>query len=100
MHRNGPAAARPICHAKTQFIQKAHRQLAAVPGLKGVASATLPVADAVADVDADAVAAEALISAVWFGCLPASTLPRSSAPSSIDRRSRMEHCCAEELKPA
>src|SRR5437660_7096926 len=89
MRWKGPTAAHPICHAKAQFIQKAHRQLAAVPGLRDVdvVSATLPVAGAVADADVDAVAADALISAVLFGCLPASTLPRSRAPSSIARRS-------------
>ena len=77
MQRKRNTSTRASSHSKTEFIQEAHFQSAAVPEFSGVGSTALPVA----------AAAEALISAVLFGCLPASTLPRSSAPSSIARRS-------------
>src|SRR6266478_1703067 len=61
MHRQRSATARPASHSKTQFMQEAHYQSAAVPGFKDAGSADLPVA----------AAADALISAVLLGCLPA-----------------------------
>src|SRR5229473_669430 len=60
MHRQRSATARPASHSKTQFMQEAHYQSAAVPGFKDAGSADLPVA----------AAADALISAVLLGCLP------------------------------
>src|SRR6266403_4673966 len=79
MCRKGNPAAHSVRHSKAQFIQETHRQLAAVPVFREVVfvSGALPVADAVA------VAADALTSGALFACLPASTFPLSSAPSSI-----------------
>src|SRR6266851_905799 len=76
MHRKGPAA-RPARHSKAQFVQDAHCQLATVPEFKDVVST---------DFD-EAAAADALPSTGLFGCLPASTFPRNSAPSSMANRS-------------
>jgi len=56
------------------FIQETHCQSAAVPGAQGRRLRTLARA-----------ATEVLISVLLFVCLPASTLPRSSAPSSMAR---------------
>src|SRR5229473_2028389 len=77
MEWEGNAATRPIPHSETQFMQEAHCQSAADPEFREVVSADLPVA----------AAAEALTSGVLLAGLPASTLPRKSAPSSIARRS-------------
>src|SRR6266571_4407497 len=77
MHRKGPAAARPARHSKAQFVQDAHCQLATVPEFNDVVSTDLD----------EAAAADALTSTGLFGCLPASTFPRNSAPSSMANRS-------------
>src|SRR6266704_1468616 len=76
MHRKGPAA-RPARHSKAQFVQDAHCQLATVPEFNDVVSTDLD----------EAAAADALTSTGLFGCLPASTFPRNSAPSSMANRS-------------
>src|SRR5229473_1848004 len=46
MHRQRSATARPASHSKTQFMQEAHYQSAAVPGFKDAGSADLPFAAA------------------------------------------------------
>src|SRR6266704_5234247 len=76
MHRKGPAA-RPARHSKAQFVQDAHCQLATVPEFNDVVSTDLD----------EAAAADALTSTGLCGCLPASTFPRNSAPSSMANRS-------------
>src|SRR5260370_11028502 len=77
MHRQRSAAARTASRTDAKFVQETHSQSAAVPEVKGADSEDLLVA----------LAAEALISGTLFNGFPASTLPRSNAPSSMARRS-------------